>query len=188
MRLPFSLGRHLLLGAFLAGLTQHARAEEPEAIGSSAAAQASVPRLDQEKLHEVYLDGEFEKVVAGISLFKKKNREHSREDSIFIARHLGVVLAADPKTLEAGKYWMHRLILLDPNADLAAMYASEAIERLFEKVKEEDGVHDAVSTRPNRVWIYAGGAVLTVAAAVSAWILLWPEPAQNHRTVVNAAL
>src|SRR5687767_13984022 len=125
-----------LLGLFLlAGCLIHeaAHADPVPDTGSPA-----VPGwLDTSAVQGEYLNGKFESVLARLQAFQEEHPSHAREDSLFIARHLAVVHSADPQSIEAGKYWMHRLLLLSPAADLAVMYASESIERTFEKVKEE---------------------------------------------------
>ena len=145
-----------------------------------------IPRLDQKAVHDAYVNGDFESVLARIEAFRKENPDHSRDDSIFIARHLAVVLAADPRTVEAGKYWMHRLLLLSPQADLSGMYASEAIERMFGEMKEEEDARLGGSGRRKWLWIGAGGTA--VAGAVAAWILFSQAAESPERTVVPVDL
>lgn len=157
------------------------------ASGDSAIAESSAfPRLDQEAVHALYLEGEFDSVQARIHGFRKDNPEHSRGDSLFIARHLAVVLAANPNSVEAGKYWMHHLLILSPQAGLEGMYVSEAIEEIFRRVKREAGSRSAGTGRRNWMWIGAAGTVL--AAGTVVWLLLEPEPDRNGRTVVPVTL
>jgi hypothetical protein len=93
--------------------------------------------LDQTTIHKEYEDGDFDGVIARIDAFKKNNPIYSKSDSLFIARHLAVVYAANPKTIEIGKHWMHQLLRLTPAADLADMYVNEEIDRIFDKVRRE---------------------------------------------------
>ena len=93
--------------------------------------------LNQAKVHKAYEDGDFDVVVDTLAAFQKANPIHSRADSIFIAKHLAVVYAANPKTVEIGKHWMYRLLDLLPAADFAGMYVNEEIDRIFEKVRAE---------------------------------------------------
>lgn len=94
-------------------------------------------QLDQGRLHEEYKEGNFEAVVRDIDTFRKANPSHSRSDSIFIAKHLAVVYAANPMTVEIGKYWMHQMLRLMPEADLAEMYVNEEIDRIYYKIFTE---------------------------------------------------
>jgi hypothetical protein len=154
--------------------------------GPSGPAPASVAKLDQKAIHDDYVNGNFETVIGKITAFQKEKPRHSREDSIFIARHLAVVHAANPKSVEAGKHWMHRLIQLSPSADLSGMYVSEEIDRLFEKVKQEAGIRPGNHGRRKWVWLGAGGTAL--AAAVTAWMILDGDSDSGRRTVVETDL
>jgi hypothetical protein len=147
---------------------------------------AAVAQLDQKAIHDEYVNGNFETVIERITAFQKGNPAHSREDSIFIARHLAVVLAANPKSVEAGKHWMHRLILLSPTADLSGMFVSEEIDRLFERVKQEARVMSGDRGRRKWVWLGAGGTALAVAA--TAWMLFDGDSGAGKRTVVGVDL
>jgi hypothetical protein len=93
--------------------------------------------LDQSRVHDFYNDGNFDGVVDLIGRFKNQNPEYTRDDSIFIAKHLSVVYAANPSTVGQGKYWMNELLKLMPAADLVGMYVSGEIDRIFENVRKE---------------------------------------------------
>lgn len=147
---------------------------------------ALVATLDQKAVHDEYVNGNFEIVIDRITAFQKEHPGHSREDSIFIARHLAVVHAANPKSVEAGKHWMHRLLLLSPTADLSGMYVSEEIDRLFEKVKQEAGIRPGVRGRRTWIWLGAGGTALIAAATV--WMLFDGDSDAPDRTVVQVDL
>jgi len=150
------------------------------------APEAPMPRLDQKGIHDEYINGNFEIVLKRIETFRQKNPDHSREDSLFIARHLAVVLAADPRSVEAGKYWMHRLLLLSPDADLSGMYASEAIERMFGEVKQEDDARMGRTSGRKWLWIGAGGTA--VAAGFIVWFAFSHASEGPGRTVVPVNL
>ena len=93
--------------------------------------------LDQKKIHAIYLDGEFEAVIASIDTFTRANSTYSKTDSIFIAKHLAVVYTANPATRERGKNYMFRLLDLLPTVKILDMFVSDEIDRIFEKVREE---------------------------------------------------
>lgn len=179
LRLPISL---LVLALSLAAVAR---------VGADDARQEAVPaapmpRIDQKGVHDEYLNGNFEIVLKRIESFRQNHPDHSREDSIFIARHLAVVLAADPRSVEAGKYWMHRLLLLSPDADLNGMYASEAIERMFAEVKREDDARLGRGSRRKWLWIGAGGTA--VAAGFAVWFAIAHASEAPARTVVPVNL
>jgi hypothetical protein len=95
------------------------------------------PPLDQQRIHALYNDGDFDGVTQQIAAFRHQNAGFSRDDSIFIAKHLAVVYAAHPRSVGQGKYWMNELLKLMPAADLVGMYVSDEIDRIFESVRRE---------------------------------------------------
>jgi len=110
----------------------------PAPAAAPAAAQASAgSALDQKAIHNAYNEGDFEKVTKLIETFTKSNKTYSRNDSIFIAKHLAVVYSANPQTREKGKYYMYRLLEMMPSAELVDMFVSDEIDRIFEKVRKE---------------------------------------------------
>jgi hypothetical protein len=111
------------------------------AIAGIASPRAEI--LDQAKIHYDYSNGEFGQVEKDLAAFRARNKTYSREDSIFIAKHLAVVYAANPRTREKGRYYMFRLLELMPGAKIVDMFVSEEIERIFEKVREEFNVKAA---------------------------------------------
>ena len=84
------------------------------------------------------------------------------------------ILAANPRTVEAGKYWMYGLLSLSPDADLSGMYVSEAIERMFRGIKKKE---EARAVRPgHRKWLWIGaGGTAVAATAIFVWVALTPE-------------
>jgi hypothetical protein len=150
--------------------------------------EPALPQLNQKAVHDEYINGNFEAAVARIEAFRKRNPDYSRGDSIFIARHLAVILAADPRSVEAGKYWMHRLLLLSPDADLSGMYASEAIERMFGEVKDEDDARTGRLSGSRRKWLWIGAGGTAVAAGVAVWVLFSHASEGPQPTVVPVNL
>jgi hypothetical protein len=105
---------------------------------------AAAPRpLDRARLHGLYQDGEFEKVVRELAAYGKGACACSRDDSVFAEKYLAVVLAANPVTRELGRYHMHRLLDLSPRADLLDMYIGEEVDGVFEKVRKEHALRAA---------------------------------------------
>ena len=93
--------------------------------------------LDQNTIHELYLEGEFATALSRISEFQTLTPSYSRSDSIFIAKYLAVMYSAEDETKEKGKYWMMRLLAFDPEAKLYDMYVSEGIREIFSWVRNE---------------------------------------------------
>jgi hypothetical protein len=120
--MDFSKGKILLIACVIAATTATAMA---------------TPDLDQKRIHELYNDGDFDGVTQQIAAFRQQSAGFSREDSIFIAKHLAVVYAANPRSVGQGKYWMNELLKLRPAADLVGMYVSDEIDRIFESVRRE---------------------------------------------------
>jgi hypothetical protein len=151
---------------------------------------APIPRIDQEGVHDEYVNGNFETVVQRIDAFRKENPVHSRDDSIFIARHLAVVFAANPLTVEAGKHWMRGLLSLSPDADLSGMYVSAAIERMFLDVGKEEEARAGAGRPSHRRWLWLGaGGTAIAATAIVVWVAFTAE-AENPKppTVVPVNL
>jgi hypothetical protein len=97
----------------------------------------AIPSLDQKRIHSLYNEGDFDGVIRQIAAFQLQSSGYSRDDSVFIAKHLAVVYAANPKSVGQGKYWMNELLKLMPAADLVGMYVSDEIDRIFEYVRKE---------------------------------------------------
>jgi hypothetical protein len=129
-----------LLLALLAAAPCAAGPSEPNSApggSSSAAAKPAPDGLDQNKVHYLYNEGEFDMVIAIIEEFTRNNKTYSLEDSNFIAKHLAVVYTANPATREKGKRYMFQLLEKNPAARLVDMFVSDEIDRIFQKVKEE---------------------------------------------------
>lgn len=127
MRSPLSYIIRTVLVLFLA----------VSAFGAAPAPAAGGVTLDQKQIHEAYNEGDFEKVTHLIEAYTKANPASSRNDSIFIAKHLAVVYSANPQTREKGRYYMYRLLEMMPSAELVDMFVSDEIDRIFEKVRKE---------------------------------------------------
>jgi hypothetical protein len=94
-------------------------------------------RVDSAKVHSLYLDGEFEAAIALLEANLKETRQYSHDDSAFIFKHLGVMYAAQYDTREKGKYYMHRLLTVEPTAKILDMYASDMIYMIFRNIQDE---------------------------------------------------
>jgi hypothetical protein len=104
---------------------------------SLVASNSSTRGLNQAAVHQAYRDGEFEKVTQAIQAFTTQNPSFSAMDSVFVAKHLAVIYAANPQTREKGKYYMYRMLESDPHAELVDMFVSDDVDAAFEKVRKE---------------------------------------------------
>lgn len=152
--------------------------------------------LNRISIHYQYADGDFPAVIRSIGEYSKTHAVWPREDSLFIAKHLGVVYAADPATRERGKYHLMRLLELDMNADLADMYVSDDIQELFQRLRLENGsrlreaaARSAAERKAHRAfwqkpWVWDAGIGAAAAAGVTAAILLRPDRKPRPEYVV----
>jgi hypothetical protein len=155
---------------------------------------AAAGDLNRIAIHYHYADGDFPAVIRSIEEFARTRPAWSREDSAFIAKHLGVVYAASPETRERGKYHLLRLLELEPGDDLADMYVSDEIHDLYQRLRRENEAHlrelaaRREAERPARApiwrrpwfWATAAGAL---AAGVTAAIL-WNPGSERPEYVV----
>jgi hypothetical protein len=112
---------------------------KPKASSPAAApaAASATPRLDSARVHRLYLDGEFDAAIAILEDNLKETRQYRHEDSVFIFKHLGVMYAAQYETREKGKYYMHKLLSVEPTVRIMDMYASDMIYMIFKNIQEE---------------------------------------------------
>jgi hypothetical protein len=120
--------------ALLAGLLP---LQGNQACASEAFKTIPAAGLEQAKIHAIYKDGDFDEVVALIGAFTREHKAYSKDDSVFIAKHLAVIYTANPTTREKGKNYMFRLLELLPSAKIVDMFVSEEIDRIFDKIREE---------------------------------------------------
>jgi hypothetical protein len=92
--------------------------------------------LNRETITKFYMNGDFQDVIDALEEFRKHNPSPSREDQIFIYKHLSVVYASNPETKDKAESYMYQLLKLVPTIDLIDMYISDNIESIFLRVKE----------------------------------------------------
>lgn len=102
-----------------------------------ASAAPAADSLEKVRIHAEYGDGNFEIVIQILEEYRARHKDFPRADSLFLAKYLGVVYASNPATREKGKYWLYRMLQIDPNADVVDMYVGEAVDRTFDKVRQE---------------------------------------------------
>lgn len=100
-------------------------------------AQRTADTVDQQRVHAEYGDGNFETVTQILEDYRARHEIYRVSDSVFIAKYLGVVYAANPSSKEKGKYWLYRMLSMDPGQDLVDLYVGEAVQSTFEKVRSE---------------------------------------------------
>jgi hypothetical protein len=93
--------------------------------------------LDRARIHAEYGDGNFETVIQMLEDHRAQHKDFRRSDSLFLAKYLGVIYASNPASREKGKYWLYRMLQIDPGADLVDMYVGEEVDRTFERVRQE---------------------------------------------------
>ena len=94
-------------------------------------------RVDSAKVHRLYMEGEFDTAIAILETNLKETRQFRHEDSVFIFKHLGVMYAAQYDSREKGKYYMHRLLSIEPTAKILDMYASDMIYMIYRTIQDE---------------------------------------------------
>lgn len=130
--------------AFRAAILAAACATAASAGGLAAPKAA----LDQNRIHGLYHDGEFDKVVRALDGYVKGSCSCAHADSVFAEKHLAVVLAANPATRELGRYHMYRLLDLAPGGDLLDMFVGEEVDAVFDKVRKEHAIRSAAAPKP----------------------------------------
>ena len=161
---------------------------------------STVARLDSTKIHTLYLEGEFEEAIAILEGNLRNPLQYNLDDSVFIYKHLGVMYAASEATREKGRYYMHRLLMVEPTAKIMDMYASDMIYMIFKNIQEEFHSSKNRSARPapdrpagrtdsapppraaaaekqpgRSGYVWMGAAALAVAAGAATWIYMAEE-------------
>ena len=141
-------------GTQAAGASRGTQASKRETAKSKPPAPASAPmeasngpRLDSAKVHMLYVEGEFDQAINILEANLRDTRQYNHNDSVFIYKHLGVMYAATDATREKGRYYMHRLLMVEPTAKIMDMYASDMIYMIFKNIQEE---YEATHVRKER--------------------------------------
>lgn len=107
---------------------------------TSALKQTPEPKsapIDTAAVRRYYMDGDFEPAIDLLETAMRYKTGFSREDTIFIFKHLGVMYVANYETREKGKRYMRRLLEVEPTARILDMYASDMIYMIFKNIKDE---------------------------------------------------
>jgi hypothetical protein len=103
--------------------------------------------LDTVRIHQAYLDGDFDLAIDMVEAGRKHGGPFTHADSVFIYKHLGVMYAARNETRELGKQNMMKLLQTEPTARIMDMYASDMIYMIFKNIQDEFEVYQAKLSR-----------------------------------------
>lgn len=196
-------------------------ASSPGATPGPAAKPAPAPKpskqvkavpMDTAKIHEQYLEGDFDHAIRALEGDLKTKRTMTHAESVFVFKHLGVMYAAQQATRDKGKFYMSELIRIEPTAKILDMYASDMIHLIFRNVQEEfevkrarlqpqadtiaaapppaaapaetvpSSAQPASSSRKRTIFLAAAGATVAVGALALFFLLGGDEP--ETRTIV----
>ena len=132
--LKFRLTIYMAFSLLISAVTR-AHGGDPQRVNFSTGNPEG--NLDTVAIHGFYLDGDFDKAIAALESALKRKQLASHGDSVFVYKHLGVMDAAREVTREKGKYYMLRLLNLEPTANILYMYASDMIYMMFKNIKDE---------------------------------------------------
>ncbi|HKP97322.1 MAG TPA: hypothetical protein VJ385_16360 [Fibrobacteria bacterium] len=93
-------------------------------------------RLDKNAISKAYFEGDFHRILPPLEVWRVSHSTKSREDSIFVFKHLSVLYAVDSATRNKAESYMVQLLKLMPTIELVDMYLPDNIEDMFNKVKE----------------------------------------------------
>jgi hypothetical protein len=110
---------------------------EKAAAPVASPSQAAADTIDRKKVHAEYGDGNFETVIQILEDYRARHGAYRSTDSLFIAKYLGVIYASNPDSREKGKYWLYKMLQIDPSSSLVDLYVGEAVEHTYEKVRQE---------------------------------------------------
>ncbi len=134
-RLALSCMAALMIGLGLS--PSGASAETNVAVSPASTASHAQVTLDTAAVHDLYNDGDFDKVLSALEPHLQAKTPISREESVFVFKHLGVIFSKDASTREKGKYCFRKLFDLDPKAQILDMYATDDIYAVFRTVHDE---------------------------------------------------
>lgn len=116
---------------------------------SGADRKGQIVAIDTTKLHQTYLDGDFDILIVSAEKALKSAACATASESLFVHKHLAVVYAKYPEKSEVAKYHMVRMLNIDLNATLYDMDASDVVYTLFDRVKAENDVRVKRRTATN---------------------------------------
>jgi hypothetical protein len=132
-----SLAKGVLFAALIfaaVGVTAKEPAPAP-AAKSSAKPASKGKAVDRNEVLGLYMEGDFETLVALLENIRRERQLRDREDSIFIYKFLGVIYGADERTKRKAESFLYQMLELDPNEDLSALGVGESVQKIFERVR-----------------------------------------------------
>ncbi len=93
--------------------------------------------LDRKFIEENYYNGDFDPCLEALEHYRKSNPGMTRDDTIFVYKHLSVMYAAQAETRHKAESYMYQLLKVLPSAELLDMYISSEIQALFERVRRD---------------------------------------------------
>jgi hypothetical protein len=118
-------------------MSVQAEPRKPSGKAGSGAATGRANVLDTVRVHQTYLDGDFDLAIDMIETARRHGGAFSHADSVFMFKHLGVMYAAKYETRELGKKNMMKLLETEPSARIMDMYASDMIYMIFKNIQDE---------------------------------------------------
>ena len=92
-------------------------------------------RLDKNAISKAYFEGDFHRILPPLEVWRVSHSTKTREDSIFVFKHLSVLYAVDSATRNKAESYMVQLLKLMPTIELVDMYLPDNIEDMFNNVK-----------------------------------------------------
>lgn len=196
--IQFSMRKSLVILFALALMCQASPKPVPPKVAAnsnSAAKSRSTPNLDTALVRKLYSNGDFEHAINILETGSKEKRVYEHKDSVFILKHLGVMYAAKYETREKGKYYLHKLLTVEPTAQIFDMYASDMIYTIFKNIQAEyaeSNGHNSASTpqtagipktsspsKGRKTLYWVGASTVAAAFGVTAYFLLATEPSKG---------
>jgi len=122
----------------LAGFAWSATAKPKSLPGASVPSKpaARSVTLDKDTVKDLYLAGDFDKLVALLENMRQERRMRDRDDSVFIYKYLGVVYGVDTATRRKAEAFLYQMLKLDPKQDLIDLEVGDNIKTMFREVRK----------------------------------------------------
>jgi hypothetical protein len=137
-KIIFKAACAVLLAAAVTGVTAKepppAAGNPPPASKAAGAAKGAKP-VDRNEVLSLYMEGDFETLVALLENIRRERQLRDREDSIFIYKFLGVIYGADERTKRKAESFLYQMLELDPNEDLSALGVGQSVQKIFERAR-----------------------------------------------------
>jgi hypothetical protein len=116
----------------------HARNIFLKALGAAhalALAAAAMSYVDKANLSLLYSEGSVKLLEKKLDSVQAAEPQMTREDSVFINKHLGVIHSNDPEKKQLGVEYFCKLLRQVPTEELKDMYMDGSIDSLFRTLK-----------------------------------------------------